>query len=40
MKFFKQAATAACLPWLVASVYNEAFIVEFDGSREWVNTLA
>ncbi|KAK7437182.1 serine endopeptidase [Colletotrichum acutatum] len=30
--FVKQAAFAACLPWLVVSGYDDAFVVEFDAS--------
>ncbi|KXH46308.1 serin endopeptidase [Colletotrichum nymphaeae SA-01] len=30
--FAKQAAFAACLPWLVVADYNDAFVVEFDAS--------
>lgn len=29
---FKQAASVACLPWLAAAAFNEALVVEFDGS--------
>ncbi|OHE98271.1 serin endopeptidase [Colletotrichum orchidophilum] len=33
--FIKQAAFAACLPWLVVSEYHDAFVVEFDASVQW-----
>ncbi|OHW93687.1 subtilisin-like serine protease pr1c [Colletotrichum incanum] len=29
---FKQAFSAACLPWLASAAFNEALVVEFDGS--------
>ncbi|OLN82433.1 Minor extracellular protease vpr 13 [Colletotrichum chlorophyti] len=29
---FKQAASAACLPWMVAATYRGAVVVEYDGS--------